>query len=312
MSDPSHAEVSRRSRMHRTRTGKPIALTTRDIEIFRALARYRYLRSTYLHAFAGGASETRFKERLGDLFHEGYLDRPSKQWEFANARHQPACYESSTGAAGALHDAGIVVDDARTFLAAMAHRQFLHSLMICDVLASLDLGVRTHQGLRLIAWPEILRRAPESTRASITPFRLPIPSGKYIVPDGLFGMEYSISGKKSYRFFALEADRGTMPVARSNPSQTSYLGKLDLYREIIARQVHKTHLSLPNLLVLTVTTAEARMADIVRQLEGTTDASAAFLFKSISAPDLTRPAPPLLSEPWQRAGHPPLAIGVPS
>src|ERR1700683_3784385 len=79
--------LERRSRMHRTRTGKRIELTSRDIEIFRLLARYRYLSSTYIHAVVGGASETRFKERLGDLFHEGYIDRPERQWELAGCRH---------------------------------------------------------------------------------------------------------------------------------------------------------------------------------------------------------------------------------
>src|ERR1700743_3862316 len=88
----------RRSRMRRTRTGKRIELTARDVEIFKLLSRYRYLRSTYIHAFVGGASETRFKERLGDLFHEGFLDRPEAQWEFADARCMPAVYENGLGA----------------------------------------------------------------------------------------------------------------------------------------------------------------------------------------------------------------------
>src|SRR5271156_5031299 len=103
----------RRSRMRRRSTGKRIAITPRDIEIFRALGRYRYLRSTYLHALAGGASETRFKERLGDLFHEGYLDRPAKQWEFARARYQPVVYELGEGARRVLSESGFAVDDTR-------------------------------------------------------------------------------------------------------------------------------------------------------------------------------------------------------
>ena len=158
--------IPRRSRMRRTPTGKRLELTPRDIEIFRALARYRYLRSTYLHAFAGGASETRLKERLGDLFHEGYIDRPSRQWELANSRYQPAIYESGEGAKRALHESGIPVDDHRTFLAETAHRQFQHSLMICEVLASIELASRSSPNLRFIAWPEILGRAPKTARAS--------------------------------------------------------------------------------------------------------------------------------------------------
>src|SRR6266481_4369983 len=92
----------RRSRMQRTRTGKRIELTTRDVEIFKLLCKYRYLRSTYIHAFVGGASETRFKERLGNLFHEGYLDRPTQQWDFANARHIPVVHESGRAGIQAL------------------------------------------------------------------------------------------------------------------------------------------------------------------------------------------------------------------
>src|ERR1700679_3042627 len=94
--------AQRRSRMHRTRTGKRIELSSRDIEIFKLLRRYRYLRSTYIQAFVGGASVTRFKERLGDLFHEGYLDRPAQQWVFGDARFAPVAYEDGKGSIDAL------------------------------------------------------------------------------------------------------------------------------------------------------------------------------------------------------------------
>ena len=298
----------RRSRMSRTRTGKRVELTPRDLEIFKLLEQYRYLRSTFIHAFVGGASATRFKERLGDLFHEGYLDRPSQQWNFANALHRPAVYENGSEAARTLREAGLTVGNRHTFLSEMPHRQFLHSLMICGTLASLDLGVRADQRLRLIAWPEILGRAPRAACSSRTPFRLPIPSGGYLIPDGMFGLEYAIGSLKAYRFFALEADRGTMPVGRSNPNQSSYLGKIVAYREIIARQVHKTYLGLPNLLVLTLTTEESRLAEIIRRLSSQSDNSAAFLFKSLNASNLMAPAPQLLTEAWQRAGHLPLRI----
>src|SRR5882762_2017458 len=99
----------RRSRMHRTRTGKRIELTARDIEIFKLLERYRYLRSTFIHAFVGGASETRFKERLGHLYHEsGYLDRPQQQWQFANSRYVPVVYENTDFAREVLSGHGLL------------------------------------------------------------------------------------------------------------------------------------------------------------------------------------------------------------
>lgn len=291
--------------MTRSRIGKRIMLTKRDIEIFRLLRRYRYLRSTYIHAFVGGASETRFKERLGDLFHERYLDRPSQQWDFADARCMPVVYESGRGSRKALRACGSGLDEDGRQVAATAHRQFLHALMICEALASIELAVREDENLRFIAWPEILARAPEAIRASRTPLRLPIPSGGYLVPDGVFGIEYRDKGTKTFRFFALEADRGTMPIARTNPKQSSYLGKLAAYGEIVARQVHKTHWGIPNLLVLTLTTSAARASEIVAKLDA---GNPVFLFKVAEEGVLTKPTPELLTESWMRAGHAPLRI----
>ncbi len=296
----------RRSRMCRTRTGKSIALTSRDIEIFRVLARYRYLRSTYLHAFTGGASKTRFKERLGDLFHEGYIDRPAKQWEFADARSMPAVYESGERGERIVRERG-GDEGARTFLTSGGHRQFMHSVMICECLASFELAAREREGIRFIPWLEILARAPEATRTSPMPFRIPVSSGG-IVPDGLFGLEYRHEGRKAYRFFALEADRGTMPITRSDNRQTSYLGKLDAYREAIARQAHRSHLGIPNLFVLTITTDPQRLSEIMRRFADH-GASPTFLFKAMEPAALNIPKSGLLFEPWERAGLPPLHIG---
>ncbi|MGD0867336.1 MAG: replication-relaxation family protein [Rhizomicrobium sp.] len=294
--------------MRRTRTGKRIELTARDLEIFRVLTRYRYLSSAYIHAFVGGASETRFKERLGDLFHEGYLDRPNQQWQFAGALYQPTIYEAGDGARRVLCDQDD--NDSCTFLATNAHRQFAHSMMICEVLASLEIGARHDPSLRFIGGPEILARAPADTRASATPFRMPMPNGGSVVPDGMFGLEYANGGNKTYRFFALEADRGTMPISRSDGDQTSYLGKIAAYRDLLAHRVYKIALGIPNLLVLTITTGEPRMREVMRQMEGQADSSAPFLFKTAGPSDLRLPAPGLLSEPWERAGLPALRIDV--
>lgn len=294
--------IQRRSRMCRVRSGKRISLTARDIAIFQALVRYRYLRSTYLHAFAGGASETRFKERLGDLFHEGFIDRPEKQWEFADARCMPAVYEIGVRANRVLHEAGGGVAGVTTFLASTAHRQFSHSLMICECLASIELEALATPYLRFIAWPEMLARAPESTTLVTVPYRLPLSTG-FLVPDGLFGLEYQSEGKKTYRFFALEADRGTMPVARTDGTKTSYLAKLAGYQEAIARGLAKSHWGIPNLFVLTVTTSPARMADILGKFDPQSSGSL-FLFKSMEGRALVAPSPRLLHEAWERPGLP--------
>lgn len=197
-----------------------------------------------------------------------------------------------------------------TFLSMTAHRQFRHSLMICEMLASLELVCRS-SGLRFITWPEILARAPEATQQLPVPFQIPIPSGGYLVPDGLFGIEYGIlNSQTAYRFFALEVDRGTMPISRSGVGQTSYLRKLAAYREIVAQQIHRTRWGIPNLLVPTVTTSQTRLSEIIRRRDPEAR-SPAFLFKAVEERESVRPFAALLLAPWERSGLPPLTIGDP-
>jgi hypothetical protein len=99
-----------------------------------------------------------------------------------------------------------------------------------------------------------------------------------------------------------------MPVARSTAGQTSYLGKVAAYREIIAHRVHKSHWGIPNLLVLTVTANESRIQEIIRRAQDGAGGGAAFLFKALGTPDITMPKPQLLFEPWLRPGIAPLRI----
>jgi hypothetical protein len=313
--------------MRRKSIGKTVSLTPRDIELLKLLDRYRYLRSSFLHAFLGGASATRFKERLGHLYHEGrYINRPAQQWQFANCRYMPAIYELDDAGEQVLRDYGLREEGPLLRKGCMgAHRQFAHALMISDILASIELGVRDNPRLRFISWREILARAPEKTRHLGNPFAIPVSithtfastrttlrADTKIVPDGLFGLEYAGS-EKSYRFFALEADRNKMPIARSNLNQTSYLKKILCYREVAAKKLHQSHFGLPNLLVLNVTPNAKHMdniLDLVRQLTG---GSKLFLFKTMSTLGDFEKAPPpsphILTEPWKRAGHDDFNIG---
>lgn len=285
--------------MRRTSLGKRLALTPRDFAIFRALSRYRYLRSTYLHRFSGGASETRFKERLGDLFHEGFLDRPSKQWEFYEARLQPVVYALGKRAQ-ACSEVGDVLSERCTYLAHGAERQFRHATQICDCLASIELAAIDHQQLRFVPWSEILARAPKTTQRLATPFHLPV-GGRFVVPDAIFGLEYIAGAQRSYRFFALEVDRGTMPIARSNPAQTSLLAKYAAYADMAQAHIYKVHLGLPNLMVLTVVPSVHRLEASLAALGSA--ARPEFLFKEISPTIAREPMADLLTQPWRRAGR---------
>src|ERR1700730_10218438 len=68
--------------------------TDRDIEIFKLLARYRYLPSDYIHAFVGGSLNAlcrrlNFLSRKPNL----YLARPHQQRDSADANYRRLIYE---------------------------------------------------------------------------------------------------------------------------------------------------------------------------------------------------------------------------
>lgn len=294
----------------------------------RLLNRYRFLRSTHLHVLAGGKSHKRFVERLGDLYHEvGFVNRPPQQWQAINARYMPAVYELGEPGRQLLAE----YDPASETWTGSARkpprgsgRQFHHELMVCDILSSIEIGVRAVPDLRFIPWEEILAspKMPVATRESPRPmsvkaavtYQMPR-SGKAhrfdrpLVPDALFGLEYTSGVQKRYRFFALEADRNTEPVTRGDLRQSSYLRKILQYREIAARSIYRSQWGLPNLFVLNVTVNQRHEQNIMRLVDELTGGKGipSLLFKTMpslaSLEKAPLPEPDMLTEVWHRAGQ---------
>jgi hypothetical protein len=181
----------------------------------------------------------------------------------------------------------------------------MHALAICECLASIELAALMRDDLRFIPWSEILARAPEEVRLASMPFRLGSARAT-VIPDGLFGIEYRSGGRKAFRFFALEVDRGTMPVTRRGGSSTSVAAKLAVYEQLITSQATRRLLGIPNLFVLTVTSSEARAANLRATAES--DCAPWFLFKAVDETTLKRPQPSLLIDAWTRPNLPPLSV----
>jgi hypothetical protein len=322
--------------MVRTPTGKRLHLTERDLEIFQLLTRYRFLRSTHLQALVGGKSSKRFIERLGDLYHEGgYLDRPDAQWQTARANYMPVVYALGRRGTEVLWRYGLERGESSGTSGGTGGRpgrHFQHELMICDILSSIEIGTRADPRLRFVSWPEILARPrmPETTRRAAKPLAVRVPviytppgsenthrSDRPLVPDALFGLEYKTRAGKKYRFFALEADRNTLPILRRNLGQSSYLRKILQYREIDKKAVYRARWGLPNLLVLTVTTNERHRQNIMRMVQEVCAAkgSESLLFKTMPMLDSLETSPVATGEflcgPWHRVGHPDFFIDRP-
>lgn len=322
--------------MSRRKTGKRISFTERDLEILRLLNRYRFLRSTHLHVLAGGKSHKRFVERLGDLYHEiGIINRPPQQWQAINARYMPAVYELGEPGRRILAQYGPAGKNGMCPAQKTPRgsgRQFHHELMVCDILSSIEIGVRANPDLRFIPWTEILAspKMPEAMRESVRPMSVKVavtysmPRSKKVLrcdrpldPDALFGLEYTAGGQKRYRFFALEADRNTEPVTRGDLHQSSYLRKILQYREIAARSIYKSQWGLPNLFVLNVTVSQRREQNIMRLVDELTGGKGipSLLFKTMpslaSLEKAPLPEPDMLTEAWHRAGQDDLFIDRP-
>jgi hypothetical protein len=167
-------------------------------------------------------------------------------------------------------------------------RIFLHhTLMVAEIMVAFEVACRERKGVRFIPPKEILAGAPEATRRLRLPFRWQVevrhggrPCHLGVEPDRVFGLSFEgVPQNRSRAFFFLEADRGTMPVARKDLAQTSFSRKLFAYRETWRQGLHRVHLGIPNFRVLTVTTSKERVGHLVaacRSLPGST--SRLFLF----------------------------------
>ena len=86
------------------------------------------------------------------------------------------------------------------------------------------------------------------------------------MPDFLFGLRFPDGSR---RCFMVEIDRGTMPISRSDLSQTSFALKMRAYLAAHAAGQHQQSYGWKAFRVLTITTDQNRiasMADALRQM----------------------------------------------
>jgi hypothetical protein len=321
--------TTRRSRRQRTPRGKLARITPRHLEILRLLNRYRFLDAKHIYALLG-SSNTNVRGALADLFHEhGLLNRLPQRAFMRDPLYDPEIYELSDEGIALVSQRARHIEPATWLKQGRYGAKSLaaHNLTICHAVASVE-AAATVAGIRFITCSEVLTRAPKETQDARQPFAIPVsishlfPNGKVqrsdssIIPDALFGLQYP---NGSFRCFALEIDRGTMPLTRSTLDETSYLRKLLQYREVISRGVYKTHFGMTAtpMLLLTITT-NARHLDgikvLLQSLAGENHWKRAFLFKA--EPSLgsferaPQPALSLLTTGWDRVGNPPFFINT--
>jgi len=296
---------------------KIAVVTDRDFDrILLPLARYRYLPVDYLHALSGGSLEY-LVNRLGLLARKpnSYVARPQQQRANASANCRRQIYELADRGIRLMHERGLNCQRTRT------PSNFAHELMTCQLMASFELGGRETTN-RLITWTDILqsRSLPDATRTLQKPLQIPVSVtidgtsiSTHVIADGTpFGIARVSFDEPAYFFCpGVEADCGTEPIDASDFQRSSLYKKFLFYLAIDAQGIYQSHFGFPNLYVPIITTNAARMSSMMRLLERITGGAGSknILFKTFPAfTSPGKPPPPsghMLTEDWQRVGHPP-------
>jgi len=239
------------------------------------------------------------------LFHAGYVDRPRAQLDrFPTSGTAPMVYAlADRGARLLCNREGIACGGAEWGRKNReAGRPFIeHQIEIVNFQVALERAVRERGGVRLVSAEGMISasrqpadRNPFTLRAKLSHRGVMRQVG--VVPDLVFGLDLDDGSRRN---FMVEIDRGTMPVRRSDPEQTSFEGKMRAYLSAHAAKQHERQFGWKNFRVLVVTTDRQRigsMMEALRQIRVPRSVGPAlFLFATFS--DL-RTTPPLVTE-WR-------------
>jgi Replication-relaxation len=280
-------------------------LTDADYLLFEAIARHGPLSTTYLYAFSRHVRKdySHLQNRLTEFYNgdaQGpYLTRPPQQFSSFHARYQHMVYDLAPRARQMLAERG-------TLPLHIPKRTdpFLHQLMQACVGASLALEAPGHD-IRYIPRDEILRHPKlGAAKSAKNPMALPLmgSDNATLIPDDLFGFEYPGVG---FRFFAVEIDRNTESIERTNLAYNSIGKKVAHYLEVLHGKTYRTWWGIPNLTVLIITTNATHGRNILNYIQRQGDAKFEGRFALTTTPDfganwrvpkdiLTH----LLREPW--------------
>jgi len=254
-----------------------LSLNYRDIEILKLVYRFRFLTTAHIQTYFNLKNRQTINPRLRLLFDNKYLDRPI---------HQVNNYKVGSGSNPLVYCVG---NEGAKYLSSMAGFYFPksgyqteknrkvksffieHSLEIAEFFISIERFCLEHKNIRFINQEEILSLAPIKTIKKGSGYKWAV-SVRWegiredfnLIPDGIFGLEFldRPEGKNKIYFF-YEADRGTMPLTRKDLKQTSFLRKLLSYQDTHDKGLALEHFGITNFRVLTVTTSNERVTNLV-------------------------------------------------
>jgi hypothetical protein len=264
---------SRRQRFRRAAEPLSFQITDGDLAIVRAIALHRFLRSTQIARIVGRSLD-RTNRRLQFLFHAGYIDRPRAQLDrFSVDGSSHMVYALADAGARLLkeYDGQIVPRGERSSNNRSAMRPFIeHQLVITEFHVALHDATRKAMGIEAITCDELVSAFPAAAKARRNPLKISasiVLDGHRrdvaVIPDALAGLRFADGSR---RCFAVEIDRGTMPVTRTDPNETSFALKMRAYLAAHAAGLHQQYFGWKAFRVLTVTTDDRRIQSMIEAL----------------------------------------------
>jgi Replication-relaxation len=290
----------------------PIRLTSDDLAVIGHVDRFRFLRSTHLADLMRHRSARKLVNRLGTLYHAGYLDRPRAQIEyFTRSGSAPLVY--ALGNRGAevvaeLHDTPLPASDWTDKNRNVKRPYIEHALLVADFMIAVERTLADRKDIALIDVNSMRQSTPGSAPVVKSSWMLTADyvhaGAKHTLsanPDAVFGLHFRKLDRRSY--FFVEADRGTMPITRTTLAQTSFKRRLFTYLSAHKAKSYVNQFGFHNLRVLTVTTSRERVASMIDAVNDLTGGKGCAMFLFTDLESLRQQRDPL-SLPWSSTAGP--------
>ena len=248
----------------------PVSISPGSLEerVLLSVRRHRFIRASHLAILESNLDSM----VLDELVQEKFLRLPKAQYRYGvSKRGLDLVYGLGSKGIRYLHKAGYLAS-ARMQEKEVREIYLEHTLLITDFMVCLEISLPKETR---ILYEDSL--APKHV-GSVS-WRIPIRYGAEkieigVIPDRVFGLKTG----DSLQVFCLEADRGTMPVKRKNPRQTSFYRKILAYRETWKSEVLGKKFGWSRFRVLTITSSKSRCDHLVRMCAETTKGGGSGLF----------------------------------
>lgn len=250
--------ISRTPRFERPPNPPTLQPTPLDEAVLRHVKRHRFLRTDQLVRLTG-ESAAAVSRRLNLLFRHGYLDRPRAQIRY----HEPGRSRElvhGLGKRGTRHLQRLgEVESHRIHEKRVGQLYLDHTVEVAEFMTRLETELPPGVSLHYEDEGASVQRSVTSCSWSVPVHYRGEALEVGVVPDRVF----RLTTRDETLVFCLEIDRGTMPVVRTNPAQSSFYRKLLAYHETWRAGLHLRDLGWRRFRVLTVTSSAERRDHLV-------------------------------------------------